>query len=160
MEVTASFSEKISKLESELGHRAADAERSGAEKAEIDRKACGMKEELQVSQTRLHELETAAKQQDIDTCRLSSELERSKQQLEQKDADLRTMMASLAEDRVIARSDMSSLQSRITLLEQERVETASQLAGKREECLSSSRELSRIRDELSALESKVWSTLQ
>ena len=100
-------------------------------------------------------METAAKQQDIDTIRLSNELERSKQQLEQKDADLRTMMASLAEDRVIARSDMSGLQARITLLEQERVETASQLAGKREECLSASRELSRVRDDLSAVETKV-----
>lgn len=153
--MVAQYSEKIASLESELGHRGAEAERSGVERAEIDRKAYGFKEELNVTQTRLHELETAAKQQDIDTIRLSSELERSKQQLEQKDADLRTMMASLAEDRVIARSDMSGLQARITLLEQERVETASQLAGKREECLSASRELSRVRDDLSAVETKV-----
>ena len=153
--MAALFSKQVSTLESELGLRVADAEKSGVERAETDRRAHGTKEELLVSQTRLHELETAAKQQDIDTNRLSSELERAKQQLEQKDSDLRTMMASLAEDRVIARSDMSGLQARITLLEQERVETASLLAGKREECLSTSRELSRVRDDLSALESKV-----
>lgn len=148
-------SEEIASLKAELGCKNADADRSGTEKREADLLLAELKGEIQRLNCTFRELEMTGSQQAIDSARLEHELERAKQQLEQKDMDLRTTMASLTEERLAARSDMSALQTRITLLEQERLDTVSQLAGKREECLSAGRELVQVKEYLAALESKV-----
>jgi chromosome segregation ATPase len=142
----------------EMGRRTADAEKYSFEKREADLVLTDLRAEIQRLSCTFRELEMTASQQAIDSARLEHELERSKQQLEQKDIDLRTTMASLTEERLAVRADMNALQTRITLLEQERLETVSQLAGKREECLSTGRELVQLREFLAALESKVEST--
>jgi chromosome segregation ATPase len=150
--------DEITSLKAEMGRRTADAERHGIEKREADLMLLDLKGEIQRLNGTFRELEMTASQQAIDSARLEHELERSKLQLEQKDIDLRTTMASLTEERLVARVDMNALQTRITLLEQERLETVSQLAGKREECLSTGRELVQLREFLTALESKVENT--
>jgi chromosome segregation ATPase len=76
-------------------------------------------------------------------------------QLEKKDDDLRNMNSAFNQERMDSRTDYSALQSRITLLEQERLETTSQLAAKREECLSTGRELARHSEDIMNLQSKL-----
>lgn len=147
--------EEITSLKAEMERRTTDAESYCIEKREADQMLTDLRGEIQRLNGTFRELEMTANQQAIDSARLESELERSKQQLEQKDVDLRTTMASLTEERFAVRADMNALQTRITLLEQERLETVSQLAGKREECLSTGRELVQLREILTALESKV-----
>ena len=153
--VILAYTEEVAGLKADLGHRIEDIVKAGLEKADLDRKAAEIKEELMNSNSTLRESENTIKQQEIDATRITNELERSAKQLDQKEADLRSTMASLTEERQAIRSDMGALQSRITLLEQERVETASLLAGKREECLSVSRELAQQKESMITLQSKV-----
>ena len=150
-------SDEITSLKAEMGRRTADAEKYNIEKREADLMIMDLRGEIQRLNGTFREFEMTASQQSIDSARLEHELERSKLQLEQKDIDLRTTMASLTEERLAARADMNALQTRITLLEQGRLETVSQLAGKREECLSTGRELVQLKEFLTALESKVES---
>lgn len=152
-------SEEIISLKAEMERRTTDAENYGLEKREADLMLTDLRGEIQRLNGTFRELEMTANQQAINSARLEHELERSKQQLEQKDVDLRMTMSSLTEERLAVRADMNALQTRITLLEQERLETVSQLAGKREECLSTGRELVQLREILTALESKVETIL-
>lgn len=154
-----SFTDEISGLRSELGRREEEVERGLVERTELDIKLEKLREELNMTSNSLRESINAGKYQEADSARVTNELERSAKQLEQKEADLRVTMASLTEERQAIRSDMGALQCRITLLEQERVEISSQLAGKREECLSTSRELAQQRDSMMALQSKVKTNL-
>ena len=161
MEATVrSFTDEVSGLRSELGRREEEVDRGVAERAELDIRLEKMREELNTTHNSLRESINAVRYQEADSARVTNELERSAKQLEQKEADLRVTMASLTEERLAIRSDMGALQCRITLLEQERVEISSQLAGKREECLSTSRELAQQRDCMMALQSKVKTNLR
>ena len=154
-DVITTYTEEVAGLKMNLTLRSDDIIKSGLEKIELDLKAIEMKEELMKCNASLKEAERTIERQEIDNARITNELEKSGKQLEQKEADLRSTMASLTEERQAIRSDMGALQSRITLLEEERVETASLLAGKREECLSTARELAQQKESMITLQSKV-----
>lgn len=146
---------EIANLTLELGRWQSDVERNGSEKAEMGLRTAELREELEKSKATVLLSETALKQKEIDLTRLEGDVERIARQLEKKDDDLRNMNSAFNQERMDSRTDYSALQSRITLLEQERLETTSQLAAKREECLSTGRELARYSEDIMNLQSKL-----
>ena len=85
-------------------------------------------------------------------------------QLNQKDLDMRSTLASLqesqtrmAEDKSELRAELTICKSRLQSLEEERLVTAAQIATKNEELQSSSREVMQLRESVSLLESKLAS---
>jgi chromosome segregation ATPase len=152
--VVSSSTDEIRALSVELESRSAMAEKAEAERIEINCKVSEYREEIQRNNNTIREFEIASKRQCTESNRLETDLERSKSQLEQKDEDLRQAMTSLAGERLATRTDMGALQTRITQLEQERIETVWQLAGKREESLSMAREIQQLNENILDMKSK------
>lgn len=152
--MVSSSTDKIHALSVELESRSAIAEKAEAERLEICCRVSEYREEIQRSNNTIREYEIASNRHCIESNRLESDLERSKTQLEQKDEDLRQAMNALAGERLATRTDMGALQTRITQLEQERIETVWQLAGKREESLSMAREIQQLNENILDMKSK------
>ena len=152
--MVSSSTDEIHALSVELENRSAMAEKAEAERLEICCRVSEYREEIQRSNNTIREYEIASKRHCTEANRLESDLERSKTQLEQKDEDLRQAMNALAGERLATRTDMGALQTRITQLEQERIETVWQLAGKREEGLSMAREIQQLNENILDMKSK------
>lgn len=152
--MVSSSTGEIHALSVELESRSAMAEKAEAERLEICCKVLEYRDEILRSNNTIREYEIASKRHETESNRLESDLERSKTQLEQKDEDLRQAMNSLAGERLATRTDMGALQTRITQLEQERLETVWQLAGKREESLSMAREIQQLSENILDMKSK------
>ena len=156
------YKDEITSLRSELSRRQSDAERSSIEKAEIDKKASDLREEIVKIQASLRESEGLAQRQEMETARLTKDLEQTKELLTQKDADWRSTLNSLhevqrqvAEERGSSRSEISSLQSRASRLEEERLVLTRDIATKTEELGSANREVARLSELVASLEAKV-----
>jgi len=131
----AKFSHTREELNTELKKRE---ERFNNEKSEADKKNTEMREEIYKTMSNLREVESAANRYEKDLNKLTVELETVKEQLVQKDSDLRSTLATLhenqkqacqaAEEKGGLRAEVSSLQMRLQLLEEERLSTATQLA--------------------------------
>jgi len=129
------FSHTREELNTELKKRE---ERFNNEKSEADKKVTEMREEIYKTMSNLREVESAANRYEKDLNKLTAELETVKEQLVQKDSDLRSTLTTLhenqkqacqaAEEKGGLRAEVSSLQMRLQLIEEERLSTATQLA--------------------------------
>ena len=81
--------------------------KSSAEALSLNSKIAEMREDMLRAGANLKESETAAQRSEQDTSRLTSELERLKDQLQQKDADLRSTMSALNDERRMANEEKS-----------------------------------------------------
>lgn len=152
----------IENLRTELTKKQSDTEKSYLKEAELDRKYVEMREENFRLQSELREAETWNKQYEREVERLSSELTLTKEHTILKETDLRSTLASLselqrqsAEDKSELKAELSILQARVKLFEEEKFVTSSELSAKREECMSTIRELNQCRDQCSMFQNKI-----
>jgi kinesin family protein C1 len=152
-EITSEFKEELQSLRSDVERKQADLTRFGVEKEEISQRATDARESVLKSQSVLRESEVAAQrfQQDLD--KATSEVDQLKTQMILKDADLRNTLGSMQEfqrlssdEKSTLRAEISALQPRVFQLEEQRLANNSELAAKKEELLSVSREFKTLKD--------------
>ena len=95
-----------SRLTSELA-------KCNAEILSLNSKIAEMREDMLRAGANLKESETATQRSEQDSSRLTSELERLKEQLQQKDADLRSAMSALNDERRMANEEKSGSRAEI-----------------------------------------------
>lgn len=149
-------------LRSEVNRRQHDANRLVEEKTDVDKRKLELQEEIVHAQSRMREAEASVERYEKDMQRSNAELERLREQLTLKDADLRATINSLHEiqkqsndEKSGMRLDLGNVQNRVQLLEEERLTITSQLATKKEEYLSQSREIAALKEQVVVLESKL-----
>lgn len=162
-QLVSGYKDEISTLRAEVGRRQAEAERISNEKAEVDRKTSELREDIVKVQAVLREAEGCNQRQELEVGRLGKELDQTKEQLAQKDADWRSTLNSLnemqrqvAEERGSSRAEMTSLQGRLSILEEERLSLTKVLAVKTEEACSAVRENNRLTEVIAGLEAKIF----
>lgn len=128
----------------------------------LDQKKGQTSEELILTQSKLRESENNAKRSEQEAARLTADIQYLKEQLAQKDADLRSTINSLNdlqrqsfEDKGSLRSELSTLQGRVQFLEEDRLSLTAQLATKKEECASLTRDILQLKENIAALEGKL-----
>ena len=125
-------------------------ERSKEETAELDKRHNDVRSEI----ARLEACLRDAQQHERDATRFKEELDHTKKEVAQKDADLRaTLSAHIETNRQVA-DERRSLQNRVQLLEEERLSLTSQLATKNEQILSLGREHAQLQQMMASLEAK------
>ncbi len=87
----------MSSLKADLSRRQCEAEKTGGEKVDLDRRLSDLREEIIRAQSFSREAESTRLRFEQDTCRLTNEVDSLKSQLLQKDGDLRTTLLSLQE---------------------------------------------------------------
>lgn len=107
----------------------------------------------------MRESEFAAQRYKQDFEKASSEVEQLKAQLAQKDTDLRNTLGSMqefqrlaSEEKSTLRAEISALQPRVFQLEEQRLANNSELATKKEELLSVTRECNQMKDTLEKMQ--------
>jgi len=155
------YKDEIASLRTEINRRQSEVERSSNEKAEVDRKASGLREEVVKLEAAVRESEGLVQRQELEMVRVSKELDQTKELLTQKDADWRSTLSSLhevqrqvADERGTSRAEICSLQARASHLEEERLTLSKEIAAKTEELSSSVREVARLTESLATLTTK------
>lgn len=96
-QLVGGYKSEVASLRADLDRRALDLERCNSEKAELERKSSDLREEIVKMQANLRETEGSAQRQEVEAGRIAKELEQTKEQLTQKDADWRSTLTSLNE---------------------------------------------------------------
>lgn len=158
----AGYKDELSSLKSDLQRKQNDLDRYIEEKALLDQKKGQTSEELILTQSKLREAENNVRRSEQEASRLTSDLQYMKEQLAQKDADLRSTINSLNdlqrqsfEDKGSLRSELTSLQTRVQFLEEDRLNLTAQLAAKKEECASQARDIQTLRETIAGLDGKL-----
>jgi len=156
------YREEVALLREDLSRRQSDADRYSGEKADLDHKKQEMQEEVVRLQSRLRESENTSARYEKDIDRYSGEVDKLRETLTQKDSDLRATINSLQEIQRQAnhekngiRAELSLCQARVQLLEEERLEINTQLATKKEECVSQGKEVAQLKEQIGQLETKL-----
>jgi kinesin family member C1 len=151
--MTSEFKDELNSLRADVERKQADLERFSSEKEQISQKATDARESVLKSQSDLRESEFAAQRYKEDAEKASSEVEQLKAQLAQKDTDLRNTLGSMqefqrlaSEEKCTLRAEISALQPRVFQLEEQRLANNSELAAKKEELLSMTRECSQMKE--------------
>lgn len=151
--MTSEFREELLLLRGEVERKQADLARFGEEKEQSSQRATDAREATLKSQADLRESEFASQRFQEDAKRAGAEVEQLKGQLVQKDTDLRNTLASMhefqrlsSEEKATLRAEISSLQPRVFQLEEQRLATNSELAAKKEELLSVTREHNNMKE--------------
>lgn len=159
-QAVAGYRDEVALLRGELKNRQGDADRYSGEKADLDRRRQELDAEVQRANSRVREVEAASARYEKEIDRYSTELDRLREQLTLKDADLRSTINSLqeiqkqgSEEKNGMRGELTIAQARVLALEEERLSITSQLASKKEEGLSQSREIAQLREQVANLES-------
>jgi hypothetical protein len=100
-------------LRAEIEKRQNDVERAFAEKDEIKDKALIAKEALMRLESQAREKESLADRLEKETVKLSAEVIELKQQLMQKDSDLRSTLASMQENQRQAMDEKLTLRNQL-----------------------------------------------
>jgi kinesin family member C1 len=110
-------------------------------------------------ESKLRESEAMGQRLEKEESKLSNEVMELKAQLTQKDTDLRMTLSSMqeyqrnfSEERSTLRSDLSGLQSRLSQLEEQRVEDKFEVATKREELQNSIKEIASLKETLASVQ--------
>lgn len=156
------YREEVATLRAELSRRQSETDRYSGEKADLDRKKNELDAEILRANSRVREVESASARYEKEIDRYTAELDRLREQLTLKDADLRSTINSLqeiqkqgSEEKNGMRSELSMAQCRVQLLEEERLSITSQLASKKEEFISQSREIQQLREQVATLEANI-----
>ena len=156
------YRDEVASLRAELKSRQNEADKTSGEKADLDRVKHELDAEILRATSRVREVESASARYEKEIDRYNAELDRLREQLTLKDADLRSTINSLQEiqkqgsdEKNTLRTDLAVAQARVQSLEEERLSTTSQLASKREEFLSQSREITQLRDTVAHLEASL-----
>jgi len=157
--ISSEFKEELQSLRADVERKQADLERFSAEKEQINQKATDARETILKSQSELREKEFAAQRYQQDFEKANAEVEQLKVQITQKDTDLRNTLGSMqefqrlaSEEKSTLRAEISALQPRVFQLEEQRLTNNSELAAKKEELLSVSRECSQLKESMQKLQ--------
>lgn len=157
--MTSEYKEELQSLRADVERKQADLERFSAEKEQISQKATDAREEILKSQSDLREKEFAAQRYQQDFEKANGEVEQLKVQLAQKDTDLRNTLSSMQEFQRLAsdekstlRAEISALQPRVLQLEEQRLANNSELAAKKEELHSVTKECAQLKESMLKLQ--------
>ena len=136
-----------------------DLDKFSVEKEQNSQKASDARETVLKYQSDLRESEFAAQRFKQDYEKTSFEVEQLKGQLSQKDTDLRNTLGSMqefqrlaSEEKSTLRAEISTLQPRVFQLEEQRLANNSELAAKKEELLSVTRECSQAKETMEKMQ--------
>ena len=96
-QLVTGYKDEIVSIRTELGRRQSDLERITNEKAESDRKSSELREEILKIQANLREMEGSAGRNEREVHRITTDYEEVKEQLAQKELDLRSSLNSMSE---------------------------------------------------------------
>jgi len=158
----AVYRDEVATLKAEIKSQSCQAVKFSDQKDLLDSKKQELASEMLLAQSRLREFESSNVRYEKDIERYSAECDRLRESLTQKDADLRSTINSLQEiqrqanhEKTGIRQELSLCQARVQTLEEERLDSTSQLAAKREEVAGLGKELAQAKEASLALEGRV-----
>ena len=107
------YRDEVATLRAELSRRQGDVERVSFEKSDSDRKKSLLHAELMLTQSKLREAENSFERGGRDMQRLSEDVAQLKEQVSQKDCDMRATLSSLSEIQRQAGEEKASLRTEI-----------------------------------------------
>ena len=158
----AQYKDEISVVKMDVDRKQCEIERMSAEKQELERKFSDLRDSQLRAESSHKDVTMNIDRCQADITRLTEELRVAKEQLIQKDDDIRSTFKSIAEmqrdgveEKGKLRAEASALQERLMGLEQERLVITAQLASKTTEVESVTRELANLREQVVTLQAKV-----
>eukprot|EP01041_Mallomonas_annulata_P000865 gene865-1687_t len=149
----AGYREEAARARAELGRRQSESDRTFTEKIDVDKAAAVAREQILQVQSDLREAECNASRLQTEVRRLGTELEQVRNQLGEKEGDLRTSLASLSEvqkqsseERTSLRKEISTAQEKLQGMEYEKHVLTSSLATAKDEVAVCGRDIAALRD--------------
>ena len=107
------YRDEVASLRAELSKRQSDVDRVSFEKSDCDRQKSLLHAELMLTQAKVREAESATERADKDVLRMTDEISHLKDQLLQRDVDMRSTLNSLTEIQRQASEEKVSLKAEL-----------------------------------------------